>query len=302
MIRTPLIPNRLWQHVRRVRNIAHERLALIKAGIRLAFPRQGRSHGLDGNLVVSLTSYPPRYSTLHMTLACLLDQSVKADRTILWVARDDMSLLPDAVRRLEVGGLEIRGCDDLRSYKKLIPALEAYPDAYIVTADDDVYYGPDWLETLVRKVDPAAPAVLCHRAHGVAATTGGKLAPYLDWEFDVQDESARMPSGDIVGTGAGGVLYPPHALHPMVSDRALFQRLCPHGDDLWFYWCARMAGTPYQKVGGSMRVITWRGSQETALWDANQSGGNDRMIRALEAEFGPVLRQESNARRRISRK
>lgn len=303
MMRTSLIPNRLWRQVRRVRNIAREHLAMVKAGKRLACLRQGQSHGLDGDLIVSLTSYPPRFSTLHLTLACLLDQSVKADRTILWVARADMSLLPDAVRQLEVGGLEIRGCEDLRSYKKLIPALEAYPGAFIVTADDDLYYPRDWLEVLVKGVVRSTPAIVCRRAHRLVRSDGGRLAPYAMWEADVQDGKARTPSFDIMPTTGAGALYPPRSLHEMVADRLTFERLCPDSDDLWFYWCARMAGTAVKKVGGRMRLITWRESQETALWESNQREGNDRMVRALEAEFGAVLRDEElNSCARVARR
>jgi hypothetical protein len=43
---------------------------------RLRRPRPGKRHGLDGELIVSLTSYPARYDTLHLTLGCLLDQSI----------------------------------------------------------------------------------------------------------------------------------------------------------------------------------------------------------------------------------
>ena len=48
---------------------------------------------------MSLTSYPPRFGTLHLTLACLLDQSVKPDHLILWIAREDIKELPDDIRQ-----------------------------------------------------------------------------------------------------------------------------------------------------------------------------------------------------------
>jgi len=115
------------------------------ASWRLRHPRRGRAHNLGSELIVSLTSHPPRFPTLHLTLGCLLDQSFRADRVILWIAHDDMALLPAAVRKLERRGLEIRACDDIRSYKKLVPALEAFPHAFIVTADDDLELAPDWL-------------------------------------------------------------------------------------------------------------------------------------------------------------
>jgi hypothetical protein len=232
-----------------------------------------------------LTSYPARFATLHLTLACLLDQSVRADRTLLWIARDDLSAVPDQVRALEQRGLEIRTCDDLRSYKKLIPTLGAFPDAYIATADDDVYYPRDWLEELVGGAE--AGVIICHRAHRMKRLANGKMAPYLDWQLNIQDERSRQRSTDILPTGVGGILYPPHSLHPRVTSRALFERLCPDGDDLWFYWCARSAGSLYKKVGGGFRKVPWSASQDSSLWSDNEAGGNDRMIAALERELGP---------------
>jgi len=181
-------------------------------------------------------------------------------------------------------GLEIRACADLRSFKKLIPALEAFPNAYIATADDDVYYRPDWLETLVRGSEEGV--VICHRAHRIRRLADGRIAPYHDWQFDIQDAAARKPSTNIVPTGVGGVLYPPQSLHPKVMDRNFFERLCPDGDDLWFYWCARMAASKYKKVGGKLRVIPWGGKQESSLWASNEHGGNDAAIAALTKEFG----------------
>ena len=38
-----------------------------------------------------------------------------------------------------------------------------------------------------------------------------------------------------------------------------------------------------------MRLVTWPGSQESTLWETNREGGNDRMVQALEAEFGTAI-------------
>ena len=237
--------------------------------------------------MVSLTSYPARFPTLHLTLGCLLDQSIQADRTILWIALDDLDRLPASVRKLEGNGLEIRPCEDLGSFKKLIPALEAFPDAFIATADDDLQYPRNWLEALMSGSEEGV--ISCQRAHRMKWSPDGELLPYLKWDFAVQDDEARKPSIDILPTGVGGILYRPHCLDPRVTNRKLFLRLCPGGDDLWFYWCARVAGTRYRKVGGAFRIISWPGTQDSSLWSSNAAGGNDRMIRALEAEFGTEI-------------
>ena len=246
----------------------------------------GRKHNLPGELIVSLTSYPARFPTLHLTLRSLLAQTVQPDRLLLWIAEEDLPQLPAEVHSLEAFGLEVRGCEDLRSYKKLVPTLRAHPGAYIVTADDDVYYRPDWLETLVGGVVEGERAVICHRTHRLRRQIGGRIVPYIQWEWDVRDAAARAPSTDLVPTGVGGVLYPPGSLDPKVTDQALFQRLCPDGDDLWFYWSARTAGSRHKKVGPKFWQVSWATTQDSALWADNEAGGNDRMIAALEEEFG----------------
>ena len=272
--------------VRRVAGRLVEQRARRDAERRALRPRPGKAHSLPGELIVSLTSYPARFGTLHLTLGCLLDQTVRADRTILWIAHGDFDALPAPVRGLERHGLEIRGCDDLRSYKKLVPALEQFPDAFVATADDDVHYPRRWLEQLVAG---SAPGVIsCHRAHRMRRSADGRLLPYRQWDFAVEDEAAARPSADILPTGIGGIFYPPRSLDARVTEREAFLRLCPGGDDLWFAWCARMAGSLYRKVGGRFRIVNWPRTQESSLWNDNEEGGNDRMIRALEEEFGPL--------------
>ncbi len=254
--------------------------------VRRACLESHRPHGLPGELIVSLTSYPARFGTLHLTLRSLLAQSAKPDRLLVWVAHDDMPFVPQTVRALEQFGLEVRSCDDMRSFMKLVPTIDAFPDAFIATADDDIHYPREWLAALIDGACQVDPAIVSHRAHRPLRKACGARAPYRQWRFDVQDAGARATCSDIMPTGVGGVLYPPGSLHPMVTDRSAFERLCPHGDDLWFYWCARMAGTRFRKVGGRLRLIDWPTSQTSSLWAANKRGRNDDMIQALEAEFG----------------
>ena len=247
-------------------------------------PLRPRPHGLPGPLIVSLTSYPPRFATLHRTLKGLLRQTVRPDRLILWIGERDEP--PAKVRALAGRGLEIRRVRHLGPFTKLLPALEAFPGAFIVIADDDVHYAADWLERLVESHDPAAPAILCRRAHRLGTDAGGAILPFALWERDVRDAAARAPSTDLIPTGVGGVLYPPGSLDPAVADEALFTRLCPHGDDFWFYWMARRAGTRHRLVGDGFDYRDWPGSQAVALHPDNLAGRYDRQLAALVAHFG----------------
>lgn len=257
--------------------------ARAEARLRLATWGGGRPHGLPGPLVVSLKSYPARFPTLADTLRGLLAQTVRADATILWLGHGDAAALPGEVLALRRLGLEVRETRDLRSYTKIVPALAAFPEAHIVTADDDVPYAGDWLERLLA----AAPGdVACLRAHRMAVADGAPL-PYDAWDW-----SLRAPErGPLVfPTGVTGVLYPPGSLHRDVACEDLFAALCPTADDVWLWWMHRLAGRTASKLGGRPRIVEWPGSQVASLRDANlASGGNDRAVANMVARYGLPL-------------
>lgn len=244
---------------------------------------RGRAHGLGSELIVSLTSYPARFATLEPTLRALLRQSVQPDRVILWLAEGDDAALPPAIARME--GLQLAVCPDWRSYKKIIPALSAHPQAHLATADDDVHYPVDWLEGLVGAVQAGAQ-IACYRAHRVIVDDGKPIG-YERWRHNLDAPEA----GPLVfPTGVSGVIYAPGVFHPDVTRDDLFMRLAPGADDIWLYWMHRMAGSAPVKIGGRSRILEWAGSQDVSLRAVNRPpqgvGGNDRAIAALMDHYG----------------
>jgi hypothetical protein len=250
---------------------------------------EGVPHSLPGELIVSLTSYPPRYPTLPMTLKSILDQKVRPDRTILWIAHQDWDALTPEILRLRDFDLTIARCDDVRSYNKIVPTLERYPDAFIITVDDDLYYSPENVRRLTDGYLSGEPAICARRAHRIARRADGGMARYATWEMGYLARPDEPPNAtQLFPTGIGGVLYPPRSLAPEATDRALLTRLCPMADDLWLYWMGRRAGSLYRQVGPFFPQIMWDGSQDVSLYASNAAGGNDTQIAALEAHFGIV--------------
>jgi glycosyl transferase family 2 len=255
----------------------------IYVNARWSTKRAPRRHPLPRRLVVSLTSYPQRFPTLHWTLKCLLSQSVAPDEVILWIAREHKVRLPDEILTLQDDGLTIKFCKDLGPYTKIVPALAQYPDAYVVTADDDIYYGPAWLEELVAHAR-AGGEVLCHRAHRIRVGSNGIPLRYQEWEYETR---YKKPCLLIFPTGVGGVLYPPRALHRDVMNIRLFRELCPSNDDVWLYWMMRKNGMVARRIGSRRLLPTWRGTQRAALWRVNVVGGaNDKSVKAMTERFG----------------
>lgn len=265
--------------------VKYQRIGLYAWARYRPLPRKRMAHSLPAPLIVSLTSFPPRFGTLAATLKGLLAQSVAPDKLILWVAHEDSSKLPRNVRALQKSGLTLCATDDLGSYKKIIPALDLFPNAFIATADDDMYYEPSWLECLVAGYGGDLEEIVCRRAHKIILDENGRPLPYLQWELNTD---CRKRSNLIFPTSGGGVLYPPGCFHKDVFRRDIFTELAPNADDMWLYWMARLNNRSFRRVGTKLRLLTWPKSQRHSLWSKNKmpDGGNDDQIDQLASKYG----------------
>lgn len=251
-------------------------------------------HSLPSQLIVNLTSFPDRFAQLHLTLKSLLLQSVKADSVILWLYENDIAKLPESVTELQQHGLTIAPVrTDTRSYKKLIPALESYPDAFHVTADDDIYYRPNWLATLVNAYQGNDQEIVCWRAHYLRRSKSGKIRPYRQWYPKTE---VRGPDSNLFFTSGAGVLFPPGCFDQRVTNQDLASSLAPYADDLWWFWLASLNHCVIRRVGNNPKLINWKGSGDSSLWQFNkrEDGGNDAQLQNLIAHFGlpPTLEKK----------
>jgi len=244
-------------------------------------------HRLPGELVVSLTSYPGRFGMIELTLKSLLDQTVRPDRLVLWIAHDEYDQLPPAVLALQNDIFSVRQCENLRNFKKILPSLEAFPGAFIVICDDDTYYPEDWLNGLVNAYDPEEPSIVCYRCHRLSYTPEGRLAPYRSWRRNAADDNDGSLVRDLLPTGNGGVLYPPGSLPPETNNLELIRQLSATSDDVWLYFMWRNNGWSIKRVPGPPREFTeWSGTQEQALWSLHRTGKKDEHLQSMSDFFG----------------
>ena len=222
-------------------------------------------------LIVSLTSYPARIDTVNQTIETLLNQTIKADKVILWLAPEQFPNrekdLPQQLLDLVPQGLIIDWYKDIKSYKKLIPALIKYPDAIIITADDDIIYENDRIAKLYNAYMKNPEYIHCHRAHKILFDEEGMLLPYNNWEQRIKNV---RPSYNNFFTGAGSILYPPKCFHKDILNEDLFTKFCPQADDIWLWAMAVLNNRKINVVDNAYIKLTYiEGTQETALWKTN---------------------------------
>lgn len=289
---------RAWQKCRRGQyslTVSQQQLLLAIKHIEeqgkkvLTIERKKATSMSDNSLIVSLTSYGERINTVHLTIQSILLQSVYASKVILWLAESEFTLfnLPKPLVDLQQYGLTIRFCEDIRSYKKLIPTLKAYPNTTIVTFDDDVIYPANHLEKLLEAHEKFPEAVICHRAHRMIKDEQGNIVDYLKWQFDVTEST---PVKDIFPIGIGGVLYPANCFDEEVLNEDALMRLAPSADDLWFKVMASKKGRLTKVVDNPMPYNNYLHiplTQAQSLWQNNQTN-NDTQLHAILASYPTI--------------
>lgn len=235
-------------------------------------------------VVVSLTSFPAAIEFAVDAIRSILTGSVLPDKIALYLNRNQFEEgIPARLKELcsqnEI--VEVRWYErEMRSYCKLVPALSDFPDDIIVTIDDDVDYKPDMLRNLLRWHRKHPEMIIAHRAKRIKPDK-----PYRKWKkirwyrFLVKSNWADF---NLLQTGVGGVLYPPHSLRADMIDPDKFIRLAPTQDDIWFWAAATANGTKVFPVPfGYNKPKDLPKPRELKLKVHNFKGDKDRNREAL---------------------
>lgn len=235
--------------------------------------------------IVTLTSYGQRVNgKAPYAIHSLLNQSVQPDKIILWLANG--TKIPNKLRELQKLGLEIKFCEDLKSYKKLIPALSEFPSDVLITTDDDIYYPSDWFNILKESYLQNPTKIYCHRAHEICLDENKNIIPYSEWRKNIKtiEYSKRL-----FPIGIGGILYPPYCFSNEIFDKSKFQVLAPTADDVWFWAMARHNGKEHSLVKNNITKFIGIGIDDDALFLINRTK-NDEQINNVITRYKDVYK------------
>lgn len=255
----------------------------------------------DKKLIVSLTSFPARINTTHFAINTLLQQNLKPDKVVLWLSKEQFpnkeNDLPTEITNLIQLGLEIKWCDDdIRSFKKLIPSLKEYPNDIIITADDDIYYEKDWLESLYAKHIESPTSIIAQRVRRFILKNN-KFVVLSSKVFDKIDFS--KPSFYNQMLGGSGCLYPPDSLHKDIFNTEQALKLLPTNDDIYFWAMAVLKQTKILVAKGLDGDLYQMNLKETSLGKINQTIEKDankdpfKIMTEAYPEIFDILKEEN---------
>ncbi len=217
-------------------------------------------------------------------------------RIILWLDEPlDRSLLPAAVRRLELRGLEVAPTRHLGPHNKYFPYVDTVDnlDQPLITADDDVLYPKDWVAGLMSAYRRTPSMFNCYRAH-VLRITEGSISNYTTWSSC----NSSQPSFLHFATAVAGSILPPSLLRRLKTEGTAFTDLCPTADDIWLHINAVREGIRIRQVRPWQRNFPEiPGTQTVSLAAINVHGSqNDVQIaRTYTAEDLAVLEREMHS-------
>lgn len=260
----------------------------------LLFIRPVSTRGISGRTeieyVVSLTSFPARINCVYYCVKSILNQSLKADAVILWLAEEQFpnkeSDLPLKLLNLRKHGLTINWCSDMRSYKKILPTLKLFPQANIITTDDDVYYSTKWLSGLIEAFKKDPTKVYCYRAAKI------KFEP--NFERENPQKGVCYPRATYLHqqTGVGGVLYPQGCFHKDINRLDLINKFAPTNDDLWLWFMVIKNNYKIDVLNENNFELFYIGdSQDVSLTSINDHGEKlyDSQLKQLFNLYPDVL-------------
>ena len=205
----------------------------------------------DTDIILSLTSFGHRVAdATPYALYSIFTQTRLPNRVVLWLDNEHWNddNLPPLIKRLQKSGLEVYYCEDIKSYKKLIPSLKIFPNNPIIAIDDDTYYDKDlvkWLVEAYEKSDKRTVFATCAR---IPEKKGGRYIPYSEWKGE---QYADMNT-EVSLIGCGGGIYPPGIFDEEVFNKDVYMKLAPTADDLWFW-------VQEKRMGVSVRLTSKHG-------------------------------------------
>ena len=240
-------------------------------------------------IVVSLTSYPPRFRFVPLALKSLFLQNIRPNRIIVWHECDRKELTKEMLEYEKLGVEFIKVEEDLGPHKKYFYALQEMSDDIVVVVDDDLVYTHDMIESLMKTHEKYPESICSRRVHRIKLNDENKMANYDTWIGECFFE--LKPSHLLMATTGSGTLFPPNALGRKAFNDKLIKERCLYADDIWLKYIEILDDVKVVWAPNSMPLPpVVEDSQQISLGTSNVvDGGNDKYIELLNGEYGDEI-------------
>lgn len=217
------------------------------------------------DVVVSMKSYPARIRHAWLAIESLFRQDCIGYIVVLVLVDSQFpgKRVPRSITKLAKRGLTILWVqEDGKSFDHLWPAYRAYPNASIISVDDDKFFPSNLVSNLVKHSKSSPGKIIGARGWEIIAHEGRVAfgAGWLRAGLQTPPQRLFMPPGN-------GSLYPPGSLPKETGNYELMREICPNADDVWYWAMARMAAVHSLCLGLPPHRPIWKQSKTPALAD-----------------------------------
>lgn len=254
----------------------------IKNEIRVRLPIK-KAKKKNEDIVIALTSFPPRYKTLFLVIRSLLHQKIRVSKIVLYLYKGEAEELPKKLLKLKRHDFEIKLVDEnLGPHKKYFYALQEYSDKVVITVDDDIIYPKTLVSDLYNSYKKNSNCIIANRVHFIIKDKAQKISSYNNWKKEYTIET--MPSHSLIAIGCCGVLYPPNIFPKEVFCIDAIKKYCLNADDIWLKFMELKNNIKVLYSGSKNYLpLCIRNTQETGLFHTNaERNKNDIYIKSIE--------------------
>lgn len=255
--------------------IAKQKIKKLDSLTTISFKNQNIIKGV----IVSLTTIPYRLDGAYYSIASIMLQTVRPEKILLVLdqERKDEYIFSEKFQKLFDAGLEIIYREDIRCHTKYYYSISENQDSIVITVDDDCIYSENLIKKLYHSYLKNPNAVSCMRGRRVRYTKEGNYEEYRLWDksgYFSEDNTKH----EIIATGVGGVLYPPHTFDEETFNKEKIKELCLSADDIWLFFMEKRNHVRICKVrGNSQMYVDIPNTQDIALQKSNVTDGRNDM-------------------------
>lgn len=232
--------------------------------------------------IITMTSFKERLKQeSYLAISSILENNCLPSKICIIINTYDKDNIPSLFKEhplIEIIYTEV----DLKSHNKYYHTALKYPNAVIITIDDDVIYPKTFIEDCIKAYKDSPTTVNAGRVHKIKYNDKGIL-PYKQWEWESKDIEA---SYDLFFTGVGGVVYPPNFFKEEDLNMDEIQKYINADDIFLNYLCRKQRikvkrfETPHYK---DINILPFK----MKLCNTNVLYNNDRCLNLIE--FNTIL-------------